>query len=453
MVAGGKGGKTLAMEMAHAGWSVAMIERAPDMIGGTCINLACIPTKTLIRSAEVADLARRAGDFGVTATVGAQDVIALRRRKRSVVEAMRAMNLDRFRASGMELVVGNARFVGPRRVEVATEDGSRLVEGERAVIDLGTRPAIPPIPGLAASGPLTSETLLELERLPERLVVLGGGYVGLELAQAMHRFGSHVTVIERGGQLLSREDEDVAAEVAKILREDGIEIRLDCSVRAVERLGNGSIRVEAEAATGVVGIVGDDVLAAMGRVPDTEGVGLDVAGVEVDDRGFVRVDERLRTTAPDTFAIGDVTGGPQFTHVSLDDYRIVRSTLEGGGRTTRDRLIPYTVYLDPELGRIGLTEREARQLGHDVRIAKLPASAVPRAKTLGELGGLLKAVVERGTDRILGAAILAAHGGEVAAVVQMAMLGDLPSSALRDAVLAHPTMAEGLNQLFASWTT
>ncbi|HEX5937078.1 MAG TPA: FAD-dependent oxidoreductase [Actinomycetota bacterium] len=451
VVAGGKGGKTLAMEMARAGWSVAMIERAPEMIGGTCINLACIPTKTLIRSAEVAELARRAGGFGVTATVGTQDAAALRGRKGSVVEAMRAMNLDQFRASGMELVVGNARFVGPRRVEVATEEGSRLIEGERALIDLGTRPAIPPISGLAEAGPLTSETLLELERLPERLVVLGGGYVGLELAQAMH-LGSHVTVIERGGQLLSREDEDVAAEVAEILREDGIEIRLDCSIRAVERLRSGAIRVEAEAATGVVEIVGDDVLAAMGRVPDTEGVGLDVAGVEVDDRGFVRVDERLRTTAPDTFAIGDVTGGPQFTHVSLDDYRIVRSTLEGGGRTSRDRLIPYTVYLDPELGRVGLTEREARQLGHDVRIAKLPASAVPRAKTLGELRGLLKAVAERGTDRILGVAILAAHGGEVAAVVQMAMLGDLPSSALRDAVLAHPTMAEGLNQLFASWT-
>jgi pyruvate/2-oxoglutarate dehydrogenase complex dihydrolipoamide dehydrogenase (E3) component len=268
----------------------------------------------------------------------------------------------------------------------------------------------------------------------------------------MQRFGSRVTVIERGGQLLAREDVDVAAAVAEILREDGIEILLDRRVRGVERLANGRTRVELETASGTHEVLADDVLAALGRTPETEGVGLDAAGVELDERGFIRVDERLRTSEPDTFAVGDATGGPQFTHVSLDDYRIVKSNLNGGRRSTSDRLVPYTVFLDPELGRVGLTEREARRLGHDVRIAKLPASAVPRAKTLGAPRGLLKAVVERGSERILGAAILAAQAGEVAAVIQMAMLGGLPASTLRDAVLAHPTMAEGLNQLFASWT-
>jgi pyruvate/2-oxoglutarate dehydrogenase complex dihydrolipoamide dehydrogenase (E3) component len=291
--------------------------------------------------------------------------------------------------------------------------------------------------------------LLTLERIPPRLLVLGGGYVGLELAQAMRRLGSSVTVVERGGQLLAREDDDIGAAIAEILRVDGIVVHLDCHVERVERAGDGEVRIRAATPTGRVEIQADDVLAAMGRVPNTEGAGLEAAGVELDERGFIRVDERLCTSAAGTFAIGDVTGGPQFTHVSLDDYRIVKANLDGGSRSTAGRVIPYTVFLDPELGRVGLTEREARERGHDVRVAKVPALAVPRARTLGQTGGLLKAVVERGSDRILGAAILAANGGEVAAVVQVAMLGDLPARALRDAMLAHPTMAEGLNALFA----
>jgi probable pyridine nucleotide-disulfide oxidoreductase len=352
----------------------------------------------------------------------------------------------------MKLVIGAARFVAPRRVTVAGDGGTRVLEGEHAVINLASRPAIPGIPGLAEAEPLTSETLLRLARIPARLIVLGGGYVGLELAQAMHRFGSSVTVVERGPQLLSREDEDVAQAVADVLRDEGIEVRLGAETRRVERLPDGSVRVELATEDGAEEIVGDDLLAALGRAPGSEGAGLEAAGVELDERGFVRVDEHLQTTEANTFAVGDITGGPQFTHVSLDDYRIVKSNLNGGARTTRDRLIPYTVFLDPELGRVGLNERDARRLGHDVRVAKLPASAVPRAKTLGATRGLLKAVVERESDRILGASILTAQGGEVAAVIQMAMLGGLPASTLRDAVLAHPTMAEGLNQLFGSWT-
>ena len=451
VVAGGKGGKTLGMDMARAGWRVAMVEHMPEMIGGTCINRACIPTKTLIRSAEVAELVRRAPQFGVDAAVGTLDAAALRERKDAVVHAMREMNLEQFRASGTELVLGAARFVGRRRVAVAGDKGTRLLEGEQVVINLASRPALPAIPGLAQAAPLTSESLLRLERIPPSLVVLGGGYVGLELAQAMRRFGSSVTVIERGPQLLSREDEDVADAVTGILREDGIDVHLGADTRRVERLADGSVRVELSADGGAADVVADELLAALGRAPGSDGVGLDAAGVELDERGFVRVDEHLRTTAPNTFAVGDITGGPQFTHVSLDDYRIVKANLDGGGRTTNERLVPYTIFLDPELGRVGLTEREARRRGHDVRIAKLPAIAVPRARTLGATRGLLKAVVERGSDRILGAAVLAANGGEVAAVIQTAMLGNLGAAVLRDAMLAHPTMAEGLNALFASW--
>lgn len=451
VVGGGKGGKTLAMDRARAGWRVAMVERTPEMIGGTCINLACIPTKTLIRSAEVAELVRRAGELGVDARLEEVRAAALRERTQSVVRAMREMNLEQFTASGMDLVMGHARFVAPRRVEVATGAGTRVVEAEHVVINLGTTPALPDIPGLADARPLTSETLLDLERIPPRLVVIGGGYVGLELAQAMHRFGSRVTVVERGPQLLAREDQDVAATVAEILRDDGIEILLGARARAVERRADGTVHIDLETEGGARQVVADDLLAATGRRPNTDGAGLDAAGVALDDRGFVRVDDHLLTTAPRTFAVGDVTGGPQFTHVSLDDYRVVKAGLDGGGRSTAGRLVPYVVFIDPELGRIGLTEREARRRGHDVRIAKLPARAVPRTRTLGATRGLLKAVVERDSDRILGAAVLSVHGGEVIAAIQMAMLGGLTSATVRDAVLAHPTMAEGLNQLFASW--
>jgi pyruvate/2-oxoglutarate dehydrogenase complex dihydrolipoamide dehydrogenase (E3) component len=453
VVAGGKGGKTLAMDLAKAGRRVAMVERTPEMIGGTCINLACIPSKTLIRSAEVAALTRHAREFGVDATLGTVEAPPLLARKEAVVHAMRAMNLGQFEASGMELVMGDVRFVGPRRVEVSAPDGTtRVLEGEQAVVNLGSRPALPGIPGLADARPLTSETLLELHRIPPALIVLGGSYVGLELAQAMRRFGSRVTIVERGPQLLSREDEDVAALVADLLREDGIDVVLGADVQSVTRSANGTVQVELATADGPRRLTADDVLAALGRTPNTDGAGLDRAGVEVDAHGFVRVDEHLRTTEPGTFAVGDITGGPQFTHVSLDDYRIVRSNLAGPGRSTSGRLIPYAVFIDPELGRVGLTERDARAQGLDVRIAQLPASSVPRAKTLGATRGMFKAVVDRATDRILGAAVLAANGGEVITTIQMAMLGGLPAAALRDGLIAHPTMAEGLNQLFASWT-
>ena len=449
VVGGGKAGKTLAMDRARAGWRVAMVEQSPEMIGGTCINLACIPTKTLIRCAEVAELTRRAGDFGVDADVHGTPVEALRGRVRGVVESMRAMNLDQFTGSGMDLVMGRARFVAPRRVVVATGDRPLVLEGEHVVINLGTRPALPGVPGLAEANPLTSESLLELERIPAHLVVLGGGYVGVEFAQAMRRLGGRVTLVQRGPQLLTREDPDVAAAVAAILRDGGVDVRLESEVTAVERRADGMVRVAVRGDSGPDEIVADDVLAALGRRPNTDGVNLTEAGVELDEHGFVRVDERLRTTAERTYAVGDVNGGPQFTHVSYDDHRVVKSALLDGTRTTAGRVVPHVVFLDPELGRVGLTERDARERGLDVRVAPMPAQAVPRARTLGATDGLMKAVIENGTDRILGAAVLAANGGEVVTAIQMAMLGGLTAGEVRDAVIAHPTMAEGLNTLLA----
>lgn len=450
VVGGGKAGKTLAMDRARAGWRVAMVEQAPEMIGGTCINLACIPTKTLIRCAEVAQLARRAADFGVDATLRGTPAEAVRERTRAVVESMRAMNLDQFTASGMDLVMGRARFVAPRRVVVASNDRPLVLEGEHVVINLGTRPALPGIPGLADAVPLTSESLLELERIPAHLVVMGGGYVGVEFAQAMRRLGSRVTLVQRGPQLLAREDADVADAVAAILRDDGVDVLLHSEVTAVERRADGTVRLALRSDGGPDEIEADDVLAALGRRPNTDGVNLNEAGVELDERGYVRVDEHLRTTAENTYAVGDVNGGPQFTHVSFDDHRVVKSALQdGAARSTTGRVVPYVVFLDPELGRVGLTEREARGRGHDVRVATMPAKAVPRARTLNVTDGLLKAVIERDTGRILGAAVLAANGGEVMTALQMAMLGGLTAGQVRDAVIAHPTMAEGLNTLLA----
>ncbi|MCW2956017.1 MAG: merA [Thermoleophilia bacterium] len=413
--------------------------------------MACIPTKTLIRTAEVAELVRRAGSFGLEATLTPPDASQVRARKGDVVHAMRQMNLDLFHASGLELVMGTARFVAPRRVEVATDDGPRILEGDQCVINVGTRPALPPIPGLRESAPLTSESLLELTELPARLIVLGGSYVGLELAQALRRLGSQVTVVEGGSRLVGREDEDVSDAVAELLRSDGIGLVLGATIDRVERAEDETVGVHVTTADGAPHeLRADDVLAALGRVPNTDGLDLGLAEVDVDDRGFVTLDDRLATTATRTWAAGDVNGGPQFTHVSWDDWRILATNLGGGSRSTADRLVPYAMFIDPEVGRVGLTEREAVERGLDVRIARIDAFAVPRAHTSGATRGLLKAVVERDSDRILGATVLADRGGEVASIIQVAMLAGMTATTLRDTAFSHPTWAEGLNLLFAN---
>lgn len=447
VVGGGKAGKTLAMDWARAGRRVAMIER--KMIGGACINVACIPTKALVTSARAARTLERAQQFGLVTGAPKVDVELLRAHKTGVVEGMVAGNHKQFLDSGMDLVLGQARFVAERTVKVVLNDGvTRLIRGAEAVINTGTRPRIPDIPGLPEAGVLSSDTLLELERLPDRLTVVGGGVVGLEFAHMFAAFGSHVTLIESGDRLLPREDEDIAKSVTDLLAADGIEIVTGSAVKSLERGTDGQVTTTLDDGTR---LTGDDVLVAVGRTPVTAELDLDSAGVTTDQAGFVVVDDHLATSAPHTWAAGDVAGSPQFTHVSLDDYRILKANLAGGSRSTRDRLIPYTIFLAPELARVGLTEAQARAGGHQVRVAKLPVAAIPRARTLRETAGLFKAVVDAETDRILGVSLLGPEAGEMVTTVQTAMLADLPYTALRDMIITHPTMGEALNLLFAAF--
>jgi pyruvate/2-oxoglutarate dehydrogenase complex dihydrolipoamide dehydrogenase (E3) component len=379
------------------------------------------------------------------------DMRRVRERKREMVDGLVAMHLEQYRASGAELIMGEARFVGPKTLEVQLNGGgTRMLTGERVFLNVGTHATIPPIAGLADAGPLTNIELLELDRLPEHLVVLGGGYVGLEFAQAYRRFGSRVSVIEHGEQLLDREDADVSAELRRILDAEGIEILHATDVLKVEgRSGEGvSLRVRTTLGEQTIGAT--DILVATGRTPNTAGIGLESAGVELDPRGYIRVNDRLETTAPDVWAIGECAGSPQFTHVSEDDFRIIRDNLAGGSRSTRGRLVPYCLFTDPPLARVGLSEREARHRGIAARVATLPMTGVLRTRTTGESAGFMKVLVETPGDRILGFAMLGPEAGEVMAAVQTAMLGGLPYTVFRDAILTHPTMAEGLNSLFAA---
>ncbi len=450
VVGGGKGGKTLAMAYASAGHKVVMIERA--MVGGSCINVACIPTKTMVGSAKVMEMARRAKEYGIKIDHPFAEISSVIDHKSSVVHTMREMVRSQFLStSGLEFLMGEARFIGPKRVEVALQEGGvRQFSADRIVVNTGTQPAIPPIQGLKESNPLTSISLLEIDHLPKHLVIMGGGYVGCEFAQIFRRFGSEVTVIQHGGHLLSKEDEDVAAEVANLLKAEGITIYLNSAVQKVAGKSGNEIKVTLSGAQGTKEVVGSHLLVAIGRASNSEGLNLAATGVALDKRGFIPVNEKLETNIPGIYAIGDANGGPQFTHVSLDDYRVVRSQLmEKGERTTHNRLIPYTVFLDPELGRVGLTEKEARQRGLKYRLFKVPAAVIPRARTLGETKGMLKALVDEATGEVLGCAILAAEGGEVMGAIQVAMLGKLHYTALRDGIFAHPTLVESLNYLFA----
>ncbi|MFJ3139961.1 dihydrolipoyl dehydrogenase family protein [Streptomyces sp. NPDC086843] len=443
VVGGGKGGKTLAMDMARSGGRVAMVERG--MIGGTCINVACIPTKTLVTSARLLDSLSRAEQVGVRAGKPVADLTLLREHKDGVVAGMVDLNHRQFLDSGMDFVLGTARFTGERTVRVELNDGgTRVLRGKDVVINTGTTPAMPDIPGIAEAGPLTSETLLHLDRIPEHLVVIGGGYVGLEFAHMFAAFGSRVTMLHRGERVLPREDPDVSEAVAGFLADAGVRLHTRVTLTEVSR-GPSGMTVRLSDGTEVTGT---DVLVAVGREPVTGELDLDAAGVRTDARGFVKVDDRLATSAPRTWAVGDVAGSPQFTHVSLDDYRIVKANIAGADRWTTGRLVPWNVFTTPELARVGMTETEARAAGHDVRVARMPVAAVPRARTLRDTRGVWKAVVDRDSDRILGVALLGPDASEVMTVVQTAMLTGAPYTLLRDSIIAHPTMAEGLNMLF-----
>ena len=444
VVGGGKAGKSLAMLRAKKGDKVFMVER--DKIGGTCINVACIPTKTLVSSARRLAEVRTAAAYGVDlpgadlASAGV-DLEALRARKESVVGGMVEAHKKMFAAPGLDFVLGTAKFVGPKTVEATLADGSvRVVEGEKVLINTGTTPAIPPIEGLSDVDYWTSEDALRLTEIPDRLVILGGGVIGVEMASMMAAFGADVTLIEGGEHILAREDADVAEEMAANLAAQGVTVRT--GERAV-RVSSGDEGVLVHTTAGEV--AGTRLLVALGRTPATKGLGLEAAGVELTERGFVKVDSRLETTAPGVYAAGDVAGTPQFTHASWNDFRVLRDLFAGKDASTEGRLIPWAVFATPELGRVGMSESEARAAGRDIRVAKVAAAAVPRAKTHGHVEGFYKVVVDAETEEILGAAIVAEIASEVIAAVQTAMLGGLPWPKLRDAVIAHPTMAEGLN--------
>jgi pyruvate/2-oxoglutarate dehydrogenase complex dihydrolipoamide dehydrogenase (E3) component len=441
----GTGGKLLAWHMGRAGRRTAVVERR--YIGGSCPNINCLPSKNEVKSAEVADVVRHAAAFGTVVASARLDMARVLARKRKMVEGLVALHLEQYRASGAELILGEARFVAPKTMEVTLNDGgTRLLTGDRVFLNLGTRPHVPPIPGLAAAA-LTNIELLELNRVPEHLVVLGGGYVGLELAQAYRRFGSQVTVIERGPQLLAQEDPDVAEALQRLFTDEEIQLLLHTETLRVDGK-RGALSITVRTRDAERAIAATDLLVAAGRTPNTSGIGLDLAGVTLDARGYIAVNERLETSAPDVWAVGECAGSPQFTHISEDDFRVIRDNLDGKPRTTRGRLVPSCLFTDPPLARVGLNEVEARRRGVNVRVATLPVEAIMRTQTTDETRGFLKALVDARRDDILGFTMFGAHAGEVMAVVETAMMGGLPFTRMRDGIFSHPTMAEGLNSLF-----
>lgn len=449
VLGGGKGGKSLALALANAGHSVALIEKG--QIGGSCINVACIPTKTMVASAKVVELASRAADYGYPLTPPPTALAPVIERKRRVVSGMVETHWKLFTSTpNMTFLLGDGVFVNDRTIEVAMTDGSkRVIRGERVYINTGSHTTVPPVPGLDTVDYLTSTSIMELEVLPDRLAIIGGGYIALEFAQVFRRLGSEVVVIQRGDRFLPNEDRDIADEIRKVLEEDGIEFLDNAETDSVRR-GPQGVEVHYSRKGIPATLHCSHLLVAVGRTPNTAGLGLDAAGVQVNPKGAITVNDRLETTAANVYAMGDCNGGPLFTHVSWDDYRILlANVLHGAGRSTAGRLVPYTLFIDPELGRVGLTEEQALAQGYDVAVVTLPANKVPRANTAGETKGLLKAVVDRNTKQILGCSLFCHEAGEVASVVQMAMIAGLPYPQVRDTIFTHPTMAESLNLLFA----
>ena len=451
VIGSGQGGGPLASAFARAGRHTAIVES--KHVGGTCINEGCTPTKTMVASARVAYLARRAADYGVsTAPIGV-DMTVVRKRKRDIVDSFRGGSERQLRETqGLDLLMGEARFTGPKTVEVSLRDGgSRTLTAETIVINTGDRPSVPPIPGLDRVPYLDSTSIMELANVPAHLLILGGGYVGLEFGQMFRRFGSQVTIVQRGSHLLSREDDDVADAVADILRQDGVEVLLRAEALRVEGAADSGVRATVRTPDGERTLTGSHLLAAIGRTPNTDRLNPAAAGIETNAHGNIVVNDRLETNVPGIYAIGDVKGGPAFTHISYDDFRILRENLlRGGHRTITGRMVPYTVFIDPQLGRVGMSEREAREQGRSVRVATMPMNYVARALEVDESRGFMKAVVDAESRQILGCAVLGIEGGELMAMFEIATLGHLPYTVLKDAIFAHPTLAESLNNLFMS---
>jgi pyruvate/2-oxoglutarate dehydrogenase complex dihydrolipoamide dehydrogenase (E3) component len=445
----GEAGKFIAWTLARQGKRAIVIER--KLIGGSCPNIACLPSKNVIHSAKVASYFWRSTEFGITKDNTRINMSAVRDRKRKMVEDLVDMHLANFKASGAQLLMGSGRFIGPKTIEVKLPDGgTRLLRGQKVIINTGSRSTVEPIPGIAEASPLTHIEALELDFIPEHLLILGGGYIGLELAQAMRRFGSRITIIERNARLVHLEDQDATDVLHDICREEGIEVVTSARVTRVE--GKSGVRVKLYAIRdgSEICLEGTHLLIAGGRTPNTQGIGLEVAGVETTDRGHVKVNERLETTAPGVWAVGDCAGSPHFTHIAFDDFRVVRDNLAGGNRVTTGRQVPFCMFTDPEFARVGLSETEAKERGISYRMAKIPMVAVLRTRTLSETRGFLKALIDTETDRILGFTAIGVEAGEIMAAVQVAMLAGMPYTALRDGIFAHPTLAEGLIPLFSA---
>ena len=449
VIGSGGSGKFVAWTMAGAGRRTAMVERG--LLGGACPNVACLPSKNIIYSAKVISLARRGAEFGLKIESMSVDMQTVQRRKRLMVEGLHQMHVDATTKSGAELIMGNARFVAPRTVEIDLKSGGkRTISGDRVFLDLGSRAAIPEIPGLRTAEPMTHIEVLNLDRLPAHLIVLGGGYVGLELSQAFRRLGSQVTVIEAGPQLASREDPDIGAALKDLFVDEGIEVLLGAEVSQVDGRSGNRVRVQVNEGRGKRTIEGTDLLVATGRKANTEGLGLELTGVTLDEHGYIKVNERLEASSDKIWAMGDCAGSPQFTHVAFDDFRIVHENLNGGNRTTKNRLIPFCMFTDPELARVGRNEIEARRDGIEYRLAKMPMANVLRTRTVSEPRGLMKMLIAKESDEILGFAALGFEASEQMAAVQTAMIGHLPYTMLRDAIFTHPTMSEGLNEILAA---
>jgi pyruvate/2-oxoglutarate dehydrogenase complex dihydrolipoamide dehydrogenase (E3) component len=448
VIGSGEGGKFLAWNLAKLGQETIVVERS--MVGGSCPNVSCLPSKNVIYSAKAVSLVHPTAGLGVVTGTLQVDMAGVARRKRAMIDGLMELHHGNFKASGTELVMGEARFIEAKTVQVTLNGGGeRVLRGDRVFLSVGSRASVPDVPGLAAAKPMTHVDALNLERLPDHLVILGGGYVGLEFAQALRRFGSRVTIVQRGRQLLAREDPDVADALLELMRAEGIDVLLQAEVTHVTGRSGSGVKLQVRSGTAERSLEASDVLVAAGRTPNTNGLDAAKAGVDLDARGYIRVNERLQTSAADVWAMGDCAGSPQFTHVGFDDFRVVFANLTGGSRTTRDRLVPYCLFTDPELAHVGMNETEAKAKNVSYRIAKLPMSLVLRTRTLSQTRGFIKALIGD-DDRILGFTALGAEASELMAVAQTAMLGHMPYTALRDAIFTHPTAAEGLVVLFAS---
>ena len=445
----GEGGKYLAWTLARKGQRALVIER--KWVGGSCPNIACLPSKNIIHSAKVASYFYRSEEFGISKENTRINMSVVRDRKRKMVAALVDMHYDIYKKTGTELVMGSGKFIGPKTIEVTLADGgTRTFHGKNVVINTGSRATIDHTPGLSEASPLTHIEALELDHIPRHLLVLGGGYIGLELSQAMRRFGSEVTIVERNRHLAHREDEDVTQALEEVCRDEGITIATNTRINRVEGKSGEWVKLDGTRDGVELVLEGTHLLVAGGRTPNTGNIGLELAGVETTERGFVKVDEHLQTTAAGVWAIGDCAGNPHFTHISFDDFRVVRDNITGGDHVTTGRQVPFCLFTDPELARIGLSEREAKERGISYRLAKIPMLANLRSRTLSETRGFMKVLIDAQNDRILGFTVFGVGGGEIMSTVQVAMIAGLPYTAMRDAIFTHPTLLEGLIPLFSA---